>query len=198
MKSLLLNGTIDVNCYLVETANGWYIIDPGSDIEQLKEETKNLNLKGILLTHGHADHVGCIGYFGLPIYLHRLEMPMITDNSINCFRMLNEKPAYDASKLKLIPIEDGMHIDRFLVMHTPGHTRGSVSYLYKNKLFSGDTLFKESIGRTDLPTGDLAAMKKSVLKIMNLNDDINVYPGHGEKTNIKYERKNNPYYQYWK
>ena len=198
MKSLLLNGAIDVNCYLVETANGWYIIDPGSDIEQLKEETKNLNLKGILLTHGHADHIGCIGYFDLPIYLHRLEMPMITDNSINCFRMLNEKPAYDASKLKLIPIDDGMNIDGFLVMHTPGHTRGSVSYLYKNKLFSGDTLFKESIGRTDLPTGDLAAMKKSVLKIMNLNDDINVYPGHGEKTNIKHERKANPYYQYWK
>lgn len=197
MKTLHLNGIIDVNCYIIEVEDGVYVIDPGSDREVLADALKDLKVKGVLLTHGHADHIGCLDLFNCPIYLHELEKPMLFDDSINCFKMLRCKPEFNPYKLDIRTIKDQEEIDGIKIIHTPGHTRGSVSYLYKNKLFSGDTLFKLSIGRTDLPTGSIKDMKLSIKKLMELDDNIMVYPGHDEKTTIKMERQNNPYYLNW-
>lgn len=198
MQTFLLNGIIPVNSYVFSTENNTYIVDPGSDKEQLLEIIKNNNIDGVLLTHGHADHIGLIGLFKCPIYIHEEDYEMIINDSINCYKLLGLKHEYDVDKLNIIKIKDEDIIDGIKVIHTPGHTKGSVSFLYKNKLFSGDTIFKSSIGRTDLPTGDMKKMKESILKLMELDDHINIYPGHDNKTTIKDEKKYNPYYLQWK
>ncbi len=198
MEKIVLDGLISVNCYILDTSKGTYIIDPGSDKNKLIEKTKNLDIKGVLLTHGHMDHVDQIGLFNCPIYISEIELPLLLDNTLNCYSFLNAKPSFDINKLNIITVKDGDMIDDILVISTPGHTRGSVSYLYKQKLFSGDTLFNKSIGRTDLPTGNNAQMKQSILKLMELSDLIKVYPGHDENTTIKSERQENSYYKLYK
>lgn len=193
MEKLILNGPIEENCYLIENEKGLYIIDPGSDKEQLLKAVGTRKVKAILLTHGHMDHVDQIELFNAPIYLGKKEDELLKDNSLNCYQMMGLKPSFHLENLQIHLVSDGDEIDGFKVMETPGHTRGSVSYLYKTKVFVGDTLFKGSIGRTDLPTGNFNEIKTSILKLMTLDDQVSVYPGHDEQTTIKYERQNNPY-----
>jgi glyoxylase-like metal-dependent hydrolase (beta-lactamase superfamily II) len=114
--------------------------------------------------------------------------------------MFGIKRPFKKEELSFIFVQDKFRIpfiDKFIdVIHTPGHTEGSVCYLYDNKLYSGDTLFKESIGRTDFPGGNSKKMRDSIIKLFKLvNDETKVYPGHDEQTDIKHEKKYNAYYQ---
>lgn len=168
------------NCYLVEHENHAYIIDPGAAIEAVKSAVSNtpLPLKAIFLTHGHYDHTFSAGSLeNIPIYAHVNEKMLLEDASINL-------SAYTGSPVTLDSViyfsADRHDIDGFEFIHTPGHTAGCVVIKIGDSLFSGDTLFYDTIGRTDLPTGDPKAMQKS-LKIFNgFDKGLMVYPGHGE------------------
>lgn len=199
MKKVVLMEYFDVNCYIVDYQDSCFVIDPGCCITTLKKEIGDLKVVGILLTHGHADHTDLIGEFNCPIYIHEADIELLKNPNISCHAFFGIKPKFDYKKLDIHPLRDGDVIpffDReFKVIYTPGHTIGSVSYLYRDKLFSGDTLFYHSIGRTDLPTGNPSLMKSSVNNLIDtLDDTISVYPGHDRNTTIKEERKNNPYY----
>lgn len=189
-------GAFQTNTYLVDYQEDGFLIDPSLDLIEVLEDIKKYNIRGILLTHGHVDHIDGIGYFDCPIYVHEKDYDALFDSSLNLYRMTNFKPSFDINKLNIIKVKDNDFIkfgtSGFKVIYTPGHTIGSCCYLYKDKLFSGDTLFKSSQGRTDFPTGSEKMMATSLVKLVTtLDQNTKVYPGHDATTTIKEEKKNN-------
>lgn len=195
-------GPLRSNCYIVETAPGRCIaIDIGGDSRLLLEflKMKKLRLGKILLTHGHFDHIGGAEEVhtatGAEIYIHELDAHMLTSSSASL--------ADSMSFMGFVPITDWTCVfgDCFIndgdcsfrVIHTPGHSRGSVCYLCNDVLFSGDTLFCCSAGRTDFPDSSPQAMIFSLNKLYNLEGDYRVMPGHNESSTLDYEREANPY-----
>lgn len=196
-------GAVQTNSYLIyNTENSEAIlIDPGAEATKILHEIgeKELTLKGILLTHGHFDHIlgvkGILDKIKIPVYACRLEEELLKDNRMNCSLMFGTDVTLTPDVLlddKEILTIAGMNIE---VIYTPGHTKGSVCYYLKDAkiLVSGDTLFFESVGRTDLPTGNEMQLLISIREqLFILPEDVNVYPGHGIHTSIGYEKKNNP------
>lgn len=188
------------NCYVVSNNGECVVIDPGFDFNNTALKIKEMyQVKAVLITHGHCDHIDGIRYFDCPIYISNLDKKFIFDASYNLYAEVGMKCPYNQnSKLNIITVKDGDILEligkKFKVIETPGHTKGSVCYYYDSKLLSGDTLFRESVGRTDFPTGDMVDMRNSLKKLFELiPDNTDVYPGHNEKTTMKYERQNNPY-----
>lgn len=193
-------GFIDVNCYLVPSeADGClYIIDPGAEPQKILKEIDRDKFKDfrILLTHGHVDHIGAIPELmkTLPVsklYLHKEDLPLYKSPN-NC--LLPWIPL-----VKNLPEpSDEIGNCEFRIIHTPGHTRGAVCFLSGNlnALFSGDTIFHGSVGRTDLPGGSQDSLIKSIKeKIFTLPDGLEIFPGHGDATTVGFEKSNNPYLQ---
>ena len=192
-------GLLTVNCYLLADlkTKEACLIDPGGDAKKIKDFlTRNgFDLKFIIITHGHGDHIGANKDFGVPIYIHKLDKDFLTDPDKNLSGMFSfaiKSPP--ASGL----LEDGdiIELGRFKleVIHTPGHTPGSISLKCGNIVFTGDTLFNGSVGRTDLSYGDEEAILKSIIRrLMALDDDTVVYPGHGGPSTIGEERSSNPF-----
>ena len=178
------------------------IIDPGHNTEEIVDEIEDLNIKGILLTHGHYDHITKAkkikNLTSSIICCHRLEENMLKNADINLSSKRKGKEPISLVPDKLF--EDGEEFafadTCFKVIHVPGHTGGCVSY-YDEKngvLFTGDTLFRESVGRTDLPESDRSLITPSIKdKLFTLPDDTKVYPGHGQPTTIGYEKAHNKY-----
>ena len=196
--SIVSVGFIDVNCYLIpsEKDGCLYIIDPGGEPAKiLKEIDRNkFNDYRILLTHGHVDHIGAVPDLmkTVPVstlYLHNDDHTLYKSPN-NCLLpwlpLVKELPAPS----------DKTENCEFRIIHTPGHTRGSVCFLFErfHALFSGDTIFHSSVGRTDLPGGSQESLVKSIReKIFILPDDLEIFPGHGEATTVGFEKGNNPY-----
>ena len=187
------------NSYVLCRFDTCVLIDPSHDLAEIMDVIGPKKIEGILITHAHSDHVDLIHQFDVPIYIHKDDASLLFEDQYNGYAP-NKHP-YSRKNLKLILLEDGQNIkfaDQFIkVIHTPGHTKGSVSFLYQDHLFTGDTLFKESVGRHDLYSGSLPQLKQSILKLMTLHNDIKIYPGHDELTNMRYEKKNNPFYVKW-
>ena len=193
MKMLPL-GAYQTNCYLVweETSPACVVIDPGYEPDAVLLEAKKLGkeISAILLTHGHFDHVGAVrelvAELGCPVYLHEGELSMP--------QQMTAGPLYYTNLYK-----EGDRVElaglSFKVLHTPGHTPGSICLMCENKIFSGDTLFWGSCGRTDLPGGSWATIRVSLKRLAELSGDYDVYPGHGDATTLSFERKMNPYMQ---
>ena len=195
--STLSVGMLEVNCYLVTGKSGTlYIIDPGDNAEETAEAAKEFNApeKVILLTHGHVDHISGIrktmNLLGISkVFIHEDDIPLYKspDNHLLPF-----VPA-----AKELPEPEPVHdTDDFTVIHTPGHSRGGCCFYFKdmNTVFSGDTIFMYSVGRSDLPGGDQDALIKSINeKIMTLPPDTVIYPGHGPSTTVADEKCGNPY-----
>lgn len=178
-------GLYQENAYIVD---GGLIIDPGDDLEAIIRNV--VDPKAVLLTHGHFDHMlaaeGLQKKYGIPVYVHEKDAPMLADAGL-C--------AYNAAASALPMPENiewqayGSEIYGMMVIHTPGHTGGSVC-LYNEKegvLFSGDTLFMAGYGRTDLPGGDQRALVESLIALLKLPKDTRVLPGHGDETTIGIE-----------
>lgn len=197
-------GPIRTNCYLLinEETKETVIVDPGDNAQKIIQKVRENQgmVKAILLTHGHFDHILAAkqvsSEFAVKIYASESEIKLIEDMDMNCsvefgspFTLQVSEGLKDGQILNLL----GTNIE---VIYTPGHTKGSVCYYIKEEkiLLSGDTLFFESVGRTDLPTGSSMQIITSVLKrLYTLPDDVMVYPGHGCSTDIGYEKQNNPY-----
>ncbi len=175
------------------------IIDPSHDHKAIDDAIDGRKLVGILLTHAHADHVDLIGEFNAPIYMHEADAHLLFADEYNGYEP--KKHPYKRKDLTFHFVRDGDLIpladQHIKVIHTPGHTAGSVSFLHQGRLFSGDTLFKEDVGRHDLYSGSLSSIRKSIIKLCNLPGHTKVYPGHDDFTIIRDEKKRNLYYKKW-
>lgn len=188
------------NCYVVHSGREAIIVDPGGEAPEILDylAAHELQVVALVNTHGHADHIGGNHWFqektGAPVWIHRLDAPYLADESLNLARYVRQSfPAVKPGRL----LEDGDEIvlgeKTITVLHTPGHTPGGVSLYWEGHLITGDTLFRESVGRTDLPGGDGSVLRESLIKLGRLPLDTVVYPGHGEATTIEHEIRKNPY-----
>jgi glyoxylase-like metal-dependent hydrolase (beta-lactamase superfamily II) len=197
-------GPLLVNCYLIydETEKEGFLIDPGDEpgliVDFINKES--LRIKHIICTHGHFDHIGAVKEIkektGATVIIHKAEIE-IYRNSAQVARQffgfeIENQPEPD----KLIEDEETIRIfDRELkFIHTPGHSPGSISIYFDGYLFTGDTLFAGSVGRTDLYGGNMAQLLNSLKKIASIPPDTVVFPGHGPKTKLEIEKKLNPFY----
>ena len=184
-------GQLETNCYLVADGDGVAaVIDPAAAPERILQTARDsgLTIQAILLTHGHFDHVGAVA--GLtqalrcPVWMHENELTLpeyLTDGPLYYTDGYGEGDTVTAGKLN------------FSVLHTPGHTPGSVCLRCEDALFSGDTLFAGSCGRTDFSGGSGSEMCRSLRRLAQLPGDLAVYPGHGEATTLAREKRENPY-----
>ena len=187
-------GAYQTNTYIVrdrEDSRLCVVIDPGYEANTILDylDENQLTAKAILLTHGHFDHVGAVKELaaetGCDVYIHAAESqlpPMMTAGALYYTHTYGEGD-------KISPIE-GMEI---AVLHTPGHTPGSVCLLYGQHLFSGDTLFQGSCGRVDFPGGSPREMMESLNRLASLQLNYRVHPGHGDSTTLDTEKRTNPY-----
>ncbi len=197
-------GSVGTNCYIVrkEGSHRCVVIDPGDNGKELANfiKSQELEVEDILLTHAHFDHILGVAELkanaGGRICVLEEEKDLLEDANLNVSAMVGDAVQLQADVL----LRDGQTYEtadmKIVVIHTPGHTKGSCCFYMKEEgvLFSGDTLFLESIGRTDLPTGNGRVILESLdQKVLTLPEEVKVFPGHGPATDIGYEKKNNPY-----
>lgn len=199
-------GSLGTNCYIIfdETTREAAVIDPGGSVAAITAAIGNekLTVKYIINTHGHADHV--LGNMrvkeatGAQILIHEADAGMLTNGQRNLSAFIGGSVSCGPADTLLkegdvIRIAAGLELT---VIHTPGHTPGGICLLTDNVLFSGDTLFAESIGRTDFPGGSYNQLITNIKeKLLALDDAVKVLPGHGPETSIGWERKMNPFIQ---
>lgn len=167
----IITGALDENCYVLIKDNNCLVIDPGDNYIKIKEEIGDNKILGVLITHSHFDHIGALRNF-------------LTKRSIKIFKRSNlEEKEYTIGPFT------------FNCIYTPGHSKDSVTFHFEEEhcLFVGDFIFKESIGRTDLPGGNAEEMHQSIEKILSFDETLKLYPGHNEETTLKYEKEHNPY-----
>lgn len=190
----ITGGSLYTNCYMAwgENSDTCILVDPGFDAEQILDHVRShgKQVDAVLLTHGHFDHVGGAKVIaqetGCKVYIHKadLELPnKLTLGTIPCTDHYDEGEILNLAGLTL------------RVIHTPGHTPGGVCLVSEDVIFSGDTLFAGTCGRTDLPGGSFAQISQSLTRLSDLEGNYQVFPGHGEATNMDLERRCNPYMQ---
>ncbi len=193
-------GSLYTNCYVAHdrVSGKGILIDPGYYDPDIADHIRDsgIDVEFTLNTHCHLDHVLGDTEFGFPVLIHELDGPGLIGSQRSMIF-----PARDVVRPEMVSrfLSDGDIVKlgelSMTVLHTPGHTPGSISLRCGDVLFSGDTLFCEGIGRTDLPGGDPEAMLISVRdKLFKLPDDVRVLPGHGPETTIGYEKRNNPFF----
>ena len=194
------------NTYLVGNEKEFVIIDPSVDIRNIlyiiRKRFSRSKLLGIILTHGHYDHFVSIEEvqknFDVPVYISREDLPKLTNLNLSCGFFFGITSLPKINNILILPQELKLGTLEFKIINTPGHTNGSVCLKIEDALFTGDTLFNDGVGRTDLPTGNVNKLNESLKLLMKLNDDLKVYPGHGPSSTIGYEKNYNYYYGYIK
>lgn len=168
----VVTGYLDENCYIMIQDGNCLVVDPGDDYNKIKEEIGDAKVLGVLITHSHFDHIGALRNF-------------LTKRSIKIFKRSNleENKEYSIGPFT------------FEAIYTPGHSKDSVTFYFREEqvMFIGDFIFKESVGRTDLPGGSEQELKESIEKIKTYPEEIHLYPGHNEDTTLKQEKENNSF-----
>ncbi len=192
-------GALETNCYLYAdpASRDAVLIDPGSDGYGIQDciRRNGLRVQCIVNTHGHGDHISSNRKFDLPICIHRLDAPFLTNAELNmsaAFGFAIKSPPAS----RLLEEEDIITVGSLAlrVLHTPGHTPGSISLIGDGSVFTGDTLFHGSVGRTDFPYGSDADLMHSIHhKLFLLDNDTVIYPGHGPSSTIGRERHENKF-----
>lgn len=197
-------GLMGTNCYILDGGSGkCAVVDPGADVEKITAaaESKGLTVEKIILTHAHFDHMLALEELrkltGAPLLIYKDEAELLADCGKNLLHRYADidTPPEPAEKL----LSDGDIVtvgnDSLRVIHTPGHTPGSMCLMTGDTIISGDTLFRESIGRYDFPGGDYGTIMRSLEKFKALEGDYKILPGHGPSTTLSYEKEHNLYLQ---
>ncbi len=175
-------GPLATNCYLIERNGVRVLIDPAEPSPELEAWVGDRSIDAVVLSHGHFDHIGGAWCWeGVPVMMHAADLPFVDEAHPH-------HPPIDRTIDEGDEIVGGLH-----VLHTPGHSPGSLVLAVEDALFVGDLLFAGSIGRTDLPGGSPAAMEASLQRVAGLDGDRTVYPGHGGPTTLGRERATNPF-----
>ena len=170
-REKIVTGLLDENCYVLKKNGTCLVVDPGDDYHKIKDVVGDDKVLAVLLTHSHFDHIGALRNF-------------LTKRSVKIFKKSSvEEKEYQIGDFS------------FQVIYTPGHSKDSISFYFKEEklMFVGDFVFKESIGRCDLPGGSEEEMQESLSKIKGYPVDVTLYPGHGDATTLDYEFSHNPY-----
>jgi len=197
----LPTGMYSSNCYIIGDNGEGIIIDPGANADEIIKAVgeTGLNIKYIVLTHAHIDHICSMEAvrerLGAKVLVHEADAAALTDPRLNGSALFGLNYSFNSADETL---KDGDVLDigglRFEIIHTPGHTPGGICVKVDNSIFTGDTLFRMSIGRTDLGNGDYDQIISSITnRLMTLDEEVVVYPGHGTSSTIGYEKKNNPF-----
>lgn len=198
-------GSLGTNCYIAycENTRKAVVIDPGGNAARILDAIKReeLLVEAIINTHGHADHVMANlkvkEATGAPLWIHSADADMLGNGTRNLSAFLGGATSCGTAD-RLLGDGEVLNVGDFTlkVLHTPGHTPGGISLLADKAVFVGDTLFAESIGRTDFPGGSYSQLIESIkTKLMTQDDSMKVYPGHGPATTIGWERRHNPFIQ---
>jgi len=196
-------GSMQVNCYILAAAEDSkaIIIDPGDNEHKIMRVLNKhaLTPAFVINTHGHYDHIGCDDKFGVPVFVHKEDAPLLIDPMLNLSGLYSQAVQV---KSPIRMLEDNQIIElgeiQLKVLHVPGHTSGGIALLLKKPkdkiVFTGDTLFCQGVGRSDLSGGNESILMKSIKeKLLVLPDDTVIYPGHGASSTIGDEKRSNPY-----
>ncbi|WP_405101194.1 MBL fold metallo-hydrolase [Oceanobacillus sp. FSL H7-0719] len=198
-------GLFSTNCYIISQEDQALVIDPGGNAEGIRNyiDDNQLSVQAILLTHAHFDHIGALEElrkaYNVGVYINAAEQAWLGNPQMNgSYKLIGEEII--ASPAENLLNEGKLTIGSFTleVIHTPGHSPGSVSFIFpeSQQIFSGDILFNQGIGRTDLPGGDLSVLEKSLKeKLYVLDEHYIINPGHGPSTSIGFEKENNPFFR---
>lgn len=198
-------GDLEANCYILAQSRGKgaIIIDPGDEEDKIRQVLKKFDLHPALIinTHGHADHIGADDKFKVTVFVHKLDLVLLRSPELNFSSLLGSP--YEVSKetgIKALDENDIIEFEgiKLRVIHVPGHSPGGMSLFLDNGtskfLFTGDSLFYRTIGRTDFPGGDEALLVRSIKeKLLRFPDNTFIYPGHGPSTTVGEEKKHNPF-----
>lgn len=202
----IVTGPIEENCYLIYNDQHILIVDPGNDAENIKKEIENLSLDvtAILITHAHYDHIGALEeireFYHVPVYISPIEQSWLTNPELNLSGLMRHD---DIPDVRCQPAEFEFENYQsytlgdmtFKVVPTPGHSPGSLSFIFDHFVITGDALFSGSIGRTDLPFGNSDDLLNAVKnELFTLPDEFKAYPGHREPTTIRKEKRTNPFF----
>lgn len=193
----VVTGYMGENAYVASDSKTAAVIDPGADAGAIEAAMQGLDCVAVLLTHAHFDHIGAAAYFkrkGAKIYMHSDDEKLLTGGG-HLARQFGETLDEFAPD---VFVSDGDELEigemKFKVLHTPGHTDGSVCYISENIVFSGDTLFCGGVGRTDFPSGSAQKLYRSIdEKLFALQGEYKILSGHGAPSSLSYEKKNNPF-----
>ncbi|MEN6313064.1 MAG: MBL fold metallo-hydrolase [Clostridiaceae bacterium] len=194
----ITTGMLSSNCYIIGNAGEAAVIDPGVEPEEIVSilDVQKLTMKYIILTHAHIDHIlhmeELLGARGGKVVIHDEDALLLGNPMLNGAVLFGLNKSFREADLR---VKDGDSLElegiKLEILHTPGHTPGSMCVKADGCIFTGDTLFKLGVGRTDLGAGDQTRLMDSLKKLMKLDDNLKVYPGHGSATDIGYEKTNN-------
>lgn len=189
---------LQTNCYLIENNGRCIIVDPCVKYEHIFKNQEHI-LEAVIITHAHFDHIDQLNTYldkGIDFYMHKQAYPKLSDSKLNFSQITGFPTRYNLDNEKVFFVEEDRIklIDKEIkFMYLPGHSDCSIALIIDEHLFCGDLLFRGSIGRYDLPTSSYNCIMDSLSQIKSLDNDYHIYPGHGPKTSLEFEIKNNPY-----